>query len=297
MNSNSRHSQVPCVDIAQVVPELSPLRRSTVRLHPRRGNVPSHGSKVGGLFLWPSAEMWPQCHDHDCPLVPILQLRQQDVPELGFPQGTDLFQLLWCPHDHMPYSGPEPQVFWRTASSVANPMLSPLVPTSIDVEESTFPTPCQLFPERVIEYPHAFELSDDNPELWALINNSAELQKIISGLDKSIFEDAGTLYQYCLSVADGTKVGGYVNWCQSPEIPLCDCGAAMEHLLTIDDSEFDGGTWPRWLAQEDVQFWSASPDERFAVQRAADFSHFGDFYLFICRNCQSWPVKAVFQCD
>lgn len=31
------------------------------------------------------------------PLVAVLQIFARDVPELPFPQGTDLCQVLWCP--------------------------------------------------------------------------------------------------------------------------------------------------------------------------------------------------------
>jgi hypothetical protein len=32
------------------------------------------------------------------PLAAVLQLYAHDVPELPFPERTDLFQLLWCPN-------------------------------------------------------------------------------------------------------------------------------------------------------------------------------------------------------
>jgi hypothetical protein len=44
---------------------------------------------------------WPQ----ETPVVPdpmigLLQLHAADAPNIAFPDGTDLMQLLWCPHDH-----------------------------------------------------------------------------------------------------------------------------------------------------------------------------------------------------
>lgn len=293
----TRHTQPPCVDITAIIPELAPLAREAVRLHPRRGEVPADGSKIGGRFLWPSEEAWPHCGEHHCPLVTILQLHRDDVPELGFPKQADLFQLLWCPNSHeLTYQGPFPQVFWRTAADVKTALSSHPLPTLTDAVGSATPTPCQLFPERVIEYPSDFDLCDNHPNLWALVQNSSLLQAKASELDPTVFEDAGTLYGWDLSVADGTKVGGYVNWCQSPQVPICTCGALMEHLLTIADAEFDGGTRYRWLTQEEQSVWGSSPDERFQVQSAAGFTHGGRFFLFICRKCASWPVQAVFQC-
>jgi hypothetical protein len=49
------------VDIAEALPQLSPLARPAIRLHPRPG-VPSQAdSSVGGPLLWPASEPWPYC--------------------------------------------------------------------------------------------------------------------------------------------------------------------------------------------------------------------------------------------
>ncbi|MEV1005940.1 hypothetical protein [Streptomyces sp. NPDC049881] len=51
------------VDVAVVFPELAPLARETIRLHPRPG-APSVGdSSVGGPLLWPAGEPWPHCEE------------------------------------------------------------------------------------------------------------------------------------------------------------------------------------------------------------------------------------------
>ncbi|KJS60504.1 hypothetical protein [Streptomyces rubellomurinus] len=49
------------VDIAAVFPELAPLARRTVRLHPRLGAPGVRDSSVGGPLLWPADEPWPVC--------------------------------------------------------------------------------------------------------------------------------------------------------------------------------------------------------------------------------------------
>src|SRR5262249_25691611 len=66
----------PCRDIAQLVPELAPFARTTTRLHPRRliGSLPVDVSKIGGHFLWPAEEPWPNCPGCDAALAPVLQL-------------------------------------------------------------------------------------------------------------------------------------------------------------------------------------------------------------------------------
>ncbi|MFF4232881.1 hypothetical protein [Streptomyces sp. NPDC001820] len=49
------------VDIEEVFPELGRYRRTSTRLHPRKGSPRPDESSVAGPFLWPSAEPWPVC--------------------------------------------------------------------------------------------------------------------------------------------------------------------------------------------------------------------------------------------
>ncbi|MCX5077911.1 hypothetical protein ACWGCI_17265 [Streptomyces sp. NPDC054949] len=49
------------VDVAAVFPELAPLARSAIRLHPRAGLPSAFESSVGGPLLWPADEPWPHC--------------------------------------------------------------------------------------------------------------------------------------------------------------------------------------------------------------------------------------------
>ncbi|MFD5436266.1 hypothetical protein ACFWJ4_29485 [Kitasatospora sp. NPDC127067] len=51
------------LDIAVAFPELVPLARQTVRLHPRPGEPTVRDSSVGGPLLWPAGEPWPVCAD------------------------------------------------------------------------------------------------------------------------------------------------------------------------------------------------------------------------------------------
>jgi hypothetical protein len=109
-----RTTPKPCRDVLEVLPELAGRAVATVRFHPRPGRVPEPGaSKFGGTFLWPRDEPWPVCDEHpdrqpdeaEPILIPVLQLRAADFPELQFYAGTDLFQLLWCHPRISGYSG------------------------------------------------------------------------------------------------------------------------------------------------------------------------------------------------
>ena len=87
------------IDIAQVLPQLIPYARISVRLHPRKGSPDIGQSSMGGPLLWPAEEPWPTCEaaglddhpddDAGVSLVPVLQLTSEDLPDLPFPEGTD----------------------------------------------------------------------------------------------------------------------------------------------------------------------------------------------------------------
>ncbi|WP_405697853.1 hypothetical protein [Streptomyces sp. NBC_01185] len=49
------------VDVTAVFPELAPLARPAIRLHPRPGSPSAGESSVGGPLLWPADEPWPHC--------------------------------------------------------------------------------------------------------------------------------------------------------------------------------------------------------------------------------------------
>ncbi|MFJ5774596.1 hypothetical protein [Streptomyces sp. NPDC093094] len=49
------------VDVTAVFPELAPLARPAIRLHPRPGSPSVGESSVGGPLLWPVEEPWPHC--------------------------------------------------------------------------------------------------------------------------------------------------------------------------------------------------------------------------------------------
>ena len=145
------------------------------------------------------------------------------------------------------------------------------------------PRHCSVHPERVVEYPDLAELPEPLPA-------------VVGAWEAS----TGTpIYQYLLSTAPGTKIGGHVAWIQEPEVPRCDAGHAMTHLVTIASAEFDGGSWPRWLAVEDADAWAASYPRREAVQNAPAImlGDMGSLYVFSCLRCPERPVASVFQCS
>ena len=259
--------------------------RTTVRLHPRRfDGLDPTGSKVGGAFAWPADEPWPTCPVDRAPLVTVLQIRRGDVPELGFPEEAELFQLLWCGLDHPEHAWePQAQIVWREDAPERGMCASE--------EASGFvPMECRIHPERVTEFPSAFELpltKVDALNTWLTENARADLEALA-------IPDGG-LYQYHFSVAPGIKIGGYPQWVQDPQYPTCGCGTAMDYLLTIDCTEFSG-MYHRWADLEERRAFEADWRERRHPQASAELVMMdGTANVFACRSCEGWPTRAVYQ--
>ncbi|MFK0159718.1 DUF1963 domain-containing protein [Streptomyces sp. NPDC090499] len=283
------------VDVEMLFPEVAAYRKDTVRLHPRAGDPGPRESSLGGPLLWPRSLDWPHCdEDHGgsgpgagaMPLVPVLQLFATDVPELPFPAGTDVLQVLWCPFEHGYI--PQPKLYWRDSSTCEGELTE--YPRPEGAEEDYLPDPCVLHPERVVDYP-SWDLPDEIAE--ALEERFARVEK-----------ETGWSYWQHLSVADGVKVGGYPTWTQEPFWPDCAaCGQAMDHLLTVNSAEFDGESWRAWLPVEDTPetgtIWDLPYDDRRLIQSppGLTFGDMGGIYLFTCQHCPDRPYSHWFDCS
>lgn len=226
--------------------------------------------RIGGGPMW--ADLDRSSHP-PYPMVGVLQVYGRDVPELPFPHGTDLFQLLWCPNNHdAPWGGPRPVEAWRLAASVTEPLAAP-PRTTFDTPLNAadyLPAPCVLFPERVTEYPDVHDLPDtlrDRVEAW-----DAE-------------QDTDRPYQHSLSTAPGTKLLGHPDWIQGPRWPVCVCGRRMTHLVTIA-SRGDYGWGDRW----DPVPTESSP-------HGIELYRSGAMYLFTCTARNHRPLEGVVQWD
>ncbi|HEU5375660.1 MAG TPA: hypothetical protein VFV38_09495 [Ktedonobacteraceae bacterium] len=324
-----RTTPPPPFNITALFPELAPLARRAVRLHPRRGPEPRPGeSKVSGTFLWPANEPWPMCsvghaqteprrkqdaallskeaevwgpwneqHVNSFPMpagqphgayVGVIQLRAADVPELGFPEGCDLFQLLWCPRDHDcgSYWGPECRVYWRQSRTISEVLKEQPGPAIFDPHY--MPQVCQFIPERTQDYPDIFALPE---ELQYRIWSWEEAEAV-----------QGHLYDYShLGAAPGMKIGENVDWLQDPWLPPCpSCQQKMEHLLTVASWEWDGESFRRWRPLEEPPLAHGVP-----LQDGQDTGNdaglllgdAGNIYLFVCRRCPDWPMAYTLQCS
>lgn len=184
------------LDVETLFPEVAAYRKDTVRLHPRAGDPGPRESSLGGPLLWPRALDWPHCDDDHgrsapgagaMPLVPVLQLFATDVPELPFPAGTDVLQVLWCPFEHGYI--PQPKLYWRDSSTCGGELTA--CPRPEGAEEDYLPDPCVLHPERVVDYPS-----------WDLPDGIAEA--LAERFDR-VEKETGWSYWQHLSVADGSR--------------------------------------------------------------------------------------------
>jgi hypothetical protein len=232
------------------------------------------------------------------PMISVLQLHARDVPGLPFPDGTDCFQFLWCPNEHPPgkyptIGGLHVAAFWRRAAAVTEVLASPPAPRfDLEWNARVFkPVPCLLNPEPVTEYPRysRYPGYSDLPE--PLRPRVERWDGLTAGL-----------YTGVLSVAPGTKAGGYPDWIQEPDWPVCGCGRRMDHLLTIASEEWGGRM--RWIPREDRDETFASEHYEASFTRARptwsgwaphdiQLGDIGSMYLFTCTTC---PLRSLDGC-
>ncbi|MGW3711152.1 hypothetical protein ACWDN6_13490 [Streptomyces albogriseolus] len=312
------------VDIEAVIPDLSEHRGVATRLHPRPGTTTPERSSVGGPFLWPSDEPWPQCREphkrrfgerlsevrltrkllaagpteeeyellrtfrrgrhapwltdtDPIPLLPVVQLRTQDVPGLSLPDDADVLQVFWCPFNaHGADRHVGVHLFWRMASEVTEVMAEQPEPEVVGRAEYV-PEPCILHPEQVVEHqwgdllPYSIRARLDDWEDWE--------------------DEDAVSYQFDLSIPPGWKVGGFAPWpVTGPEEVTCACGRRMDLLLTIDSREWDRGT-RSWVPLEDrhVADTDANTPTRVVVGRG------GRLMIFVCSQDWSHPHRLVLQ--
>ncbi|MFD5247230.1 DUF1963 domain-containing protein [Amycolatopsis sp. NPDC058340] len=219
-------------DNGRQIPGLAGLARTAVRLHPRPGAPTVRDSHLGGPLLWPADEPWPHCgQPHPSkdqgPLLAVAQFFGRDLPNLPFPDGTDLLQVLWCPceHDATHAFGPAVRLVWRRAGDVNEVLDEPPHPTAAEGEFS--PKPCVLNPCEVVDYPDVREIPD-------------EIKSTLSFVDEDgFFDEDSDAYNSWPTVTLGSKLGGWAYFWQSDpwQLDCHDCGTPLRLLLSFHTHE------------------------------------------------------------
>ena len=73
----------------------------------------------------------------------------------------------------------------------------------------------------------------------------------------------------------------------------------MEHMLSYASQEHDGLTWGRFVPIEDRGIlWRPFADQLSVCEPAnCMIGDCGKVYVFVCRRCPGWPVRAAMQCS
>jgi hypothetical protein len=168
-------------------------------------------------------------------LAPVVQFFRRDAPELPFPDGTELLQILWCPGDHQGQLGPQPIARWRTAAEVST-------------AEEAFPelnhvawdhwriTPCDVHPETLMEFPPICNAGPNNRrvELFGIL--PADLEHRLRERDRAQTDKNDQYFR--LVEAPGWKLGGWeISMPEPDHLRTCPCGAPMRPLLHVADDE------------------------------------------------------------
>ncbi|MFJ9442502.1 hypothetical protein ACIRRH_11595 [Kitasatospora sp. NPDC101235] len=227
--------------------------------------------------------------DDPLPLIGLAQFYRRDIPDLpAGPDDCDLLQVFWCPFDaHGPgRTGMLLDLRWRRSWEVTEVLASPPRPEVVGFD-GYVPEPCVLHPEQVTTYPFAGLLPEDlcaRIGAWEEAREEAEEDE----------EDAGPpLYQYDLSIPPGWRVGGFASWHSTDPAPMdChSCATPMQLLLTIDSSEWDGGSgsWRPLEDQASADLHSTSTPTEVTVGR------WGELNVFACPADPRHPHRRSIQ--
>lgn len=279
----------PHPDVVAAVPELAGYRRTTVRLHPRRGTSRADDSQLGGPLLVDPDEPWPTCSaahrgladgrevnlgGQPEPMVAVARLWRRDVPELPFRDDEDLCQVLWCPLLHSLAFGdclPNVSIRW-SAGGAPGLRPRPAPPSSRYAAEIGYlPSPCTVRAERVTEYPGVYEMPD------ALAATATAWAKA-----------SGWNFWQVLGPAPGTKVGGWARWLY-PALPyLCAAGHPMRHLMTVAGREYDTLSRAAWQPMDE-------PPDQGQHDAGLRFGDGGNLYILVCDDCPDRPIGWVME--
>ncbi|MFE5211188.1 hypothetical protein [Streptomyces sp. NPDC056600] len=234
--------------IVTAVPGLAPYARPAVVLHPTERAPALHDSSIAGPMLWAADEPWPHCSVPDerepsglppVAMIPVVQVFRRDAPGDWWPEGADVFQLLWCPNTH--WDPPAPQVDgnpvveirWRRAADLSGEPLRPPAPVRQEDEDYGFsPVPHTLTPVPLTDFPDPQELPDD----------------IAKDLDRLVAETGGEDGADVITRVAGCKFGGWPTWhVAAPWDVRCRaCDASMRLLFTVASDHGTGITVGRW---------------------------------------------------
>jgi len=229
---------------------------------------------------------------HNVPYAPIIQLRRDEFPELPWPEGMDLFQLLWCPRVH--FFGNHPalggqssgaKILWRTEASIQDPL------AVWERSDQQLLYECALNPEEILEYPQACEFGSEM-DAW-LEHLHSEVSPSSDPEDRDVGPQRW--YSYNVATAPGTKLLGHPQRAQHEETPDCRCGERMKLLLTCASQEDAHNTV--WNSQPFRRGPDRSPQTLERVDNPFGFVWGGwsNAYVFYCNTGHALECGTLVQ--
>ena len=238
---------------------LRPLAKVATKLTPRKimeGEViPLLASHIGGDPYAEIGEAWPGCPTCKTDLTFICQIDTAS----GFhekPKGIDLFTFFYC-WECSPWGlSDEINGTWvvRTYSDPKDVFAKPIRPSG---QEPYPPDVCLLVPEKVDSFPDWEDLGSKASDSFSEINEDEPWEAY-----EAAVKSLGGETEFC------TLVGGYADWVQGTDTPVCDHCQSRMNLLAQIDSE----------PEADIM-WGDS----------------GLLYLFYCDN-HPRDVRLLLQC-
>ncbi|MDN3024668.1 hypothetical protein [Streptomyces sp. S.PB5] len=248
------------LDVPAHFPELAPLARTTIRLHPRPGAPTPTDSSIGGPLLWPTADPWPTCPDHTAPAhlghtPDDIHRRRRILAEAHNrprAEGADFLteeertvvDRASTPR-RLPQDGPVPlipvaQLYARDVPGLPRPPgtdLLQLLWCPFGHESPVGPMPHTVLRWRasahlvdpITDAPRPSVIGHDrylpepcvlHPEPVTEYPAPHELPDDLADRVEDWAEEHGADYQYDLSVAPGCKVAGHAPWSYTDPFPM-----------------------------------------------------------------------------
>ncbi len=173
-------------------------------------------------------KQWPVCPHCQHALVFVLQFYSSEYKEFFSTSKSNFFQLFRCPNKDCfgAFSlHAEAYYLWRYEKYEGDNTASTPSP-KIQPQGSDYAIlPCEF--RKVIEadYPDFVDLPEDLDEMREEIEEK--------------YPECHKLWEFRGKFAprEGTKIGGYPSWQQSPDYPTCPCGQTKVFLLQISTYE------------------------------------------------------------
>lgn len=227
-----------------------------------------------------------EAHPEPVVLVPVLQLFKADAPQLDYPDGADLLQIVWCPNIHE-NSVPWVRVFWRRAADVRDPLAEMPAPNRKEGDRYA-PRACVVHPELVPEFPPICCLSNPRERYESLGKMPYDLEERVRAWSDRQPESGE---YYGLAHAPGWKVGGWdISSPEGEALRGCPCGTDMQPLLTTDyDEDLDG-----WPPQQDPEFaWGDHRKWQDREPTGVNVTRSGIFVILQCPADPTHPLEHL----